>query len=113
LFSKEKKPKAAGEKGKKKKKRRPEWYSIYIYKSFKQVQPDTGISTKGMYCPAPCTPRRALEARRVRGHQGRHLVLVCNEPRATRHVHWFIFSSTLRVPSGAAPLWSDSTVPFS
>ncbi len=48
LFSKEKKPKAAGEKGKKKKKRRPDWYSIYIYKSLKQVQPDTGISTKGM-----------------------------------------------------------------
>ncbi len=44
---KEKKPKAEG-KGGKKKKRRTESYSIYIYKVLKQVHPDTGISTKGM-----------------------------------------------------------------
>ena len=40
---KEKKPKKEGAKGRKKK--RTESYSIYIYK---QVHPDTGISTKGM-----------------------------------------------------------------
>jgi histone H2B len=44
---KEKKPKAEG-KGGKKKKKRTESYSIYIYKVLKQVHPDTGISTKGM-----------------------------------------------------------------
>ncbi len=39
-------PKKAGDK--KKKKRRTESYSIYIYKVLKQVHPDTGISKKGM-----------------------------------------------------------------
>ena len=34
--------------GKKKRKRRKESYSIYIYKVLKQVHPDTGISSKGM-----------------------------------------------------------------
>ena len=34
--------------GKKKKKRRKESYSIYIYKVLKQVHPDTGISSKAM-----------------------------------------------------------------
>ena len=34
--------------GKKRKKRRKESYSIYIYKVLKQVHPDTGISSKGM-----------------------------------------------------------------
>ena len=44
---KEKKPKAEG-KGGKKKKKRTESYSIYIYKVLKQVHPDTGISNRGM-----------------------------------------------------------------
>ena len=39
-------PKKAGDK--KKKKRRTESYSIYIYKVLKHVHPDTGISKKGM-----------------------------------------------------------------
>ncbi len=39
-------PKKAGDK--KRKKRRTESYSIYIYKVLKQVHPDTGISKKGM-----------------------------------------------------------------
>ena len=34
--------------GKKKKKRRKESYSIYIYKVLKQVHPDTGVSSKAM-----------------------------------------------------------------
>ena len=34
--------------GKKKRKRRKESYSIYIYKVLKQVHPDTGISSKAM-----------------------------------------------------------------
>jgi len=34
--------------GKKKKKRRKESYSIYIYKVLKQVHPDTGICSKAM-----------------------------------------------------------------
>ena len=34
--------------GKKKRKKRKESYSIYIYKVLKQVHPDTGISSKGM-----------------------------------------------------------------
>ena len=34
--------------GKKKKRRRKESYSIYIYKVLKQVHPDTGISSKAM-----------------------------------------------------------------
>ena len=33
---------------KKRKKKRKESYSIYIYKVLKQVHPDTGISSKGM-----------------------------------------------------------------
>ena len=37
-----------GEKGGKRKKKRTESFSIYIYKVLKQVHPDTGISTKGM-----------------------------------------------------------------
>ena len=47
LAKKEKKPKAEG-KGGKRKKKRTESYSIYIYKVLKQVHPDTGISSKGM-----------------------------------------------------------------
>ena len=39
-------PKKAGDK--KRKKKRTESYSIYIYKVLKQVHPDTGISKKGM-----------------------------------------------------------------
>ena len=39
-------PKVAGDK--KKKPRRTESYSSYIYKVLKQVHPDTGISKKGM-----------------------------------------------------------------
>ena len=42
----EKKPKSTGDK--KKKKKRTESYSSYIYKVLKQVHPDTGISSKGM-----------------------------------------------------------------
>ncbi len=34
--------------GKKRKKKRKESYSIYIYKVLKQVHPDTGISSKAM-----------------------------------------------------------------
>ena len=34
--------------GKKKRKKRKESYSIYIYKVLKQVHPDTGISSKAM-----------------------------------------------------------------
>ena len=34
--------------GKKRRKKRKESYSIYIYKVLKQVHPDTGISSKGM-----------------------------------------------------------------
>ena len=41
-----KKPK--GSSGTKKKKKRTESYSSYIYKVLKQVHPDTGISKKGM-----------------------------------------------------------------
>ena len=40
-----KKPKGTGDK---KKKKRTESYSSYIYKVLKQVHPDTGISKKGM-----------------------------------------------------------------
>ena len=38
----------AGVDGKKKRKKRKESYSIYIYKVLKQVHPDTGISSKAM-----------------------------------------------------------------
>ena len=41
-----KKPKGTGDK--KKKKKRTESYSSYIYKVLKQVHPDTGISSKAM-----------------------------------------------------------------
>ena len=41
----EKKPKGSGDK---KKKKRTESYSSYIYKVLKQVHPDTGISSKAM-----------------------------------------------------------------
>ena len=44
---KEKKPKAEG-KGGKKKKKRTESYSIYIYKVLKQVHPEIGVSKKSM-----------------------------------------------------------------
>ena len=43
----EKRPAAAGDK-KKMRKRRRESYSIYIYKVMKQVHPDTGISSRAM-----------------------------------------------------------------
>ncbi|XP_057280268.1 late histone H2B.L4 [Pezoporus wallicus] len=38
----------SGEKKSKKKPKRKETYSIYIYKVLKQVHPDTGISSKAM-----------------------------------------------------------------
>ena len=37
-----------GAKGAKRRRRRTESFSIYIYKVLKQVHPDTGISSKGM-----------------------------------------------------------------
>ncbi|XP_062891472.1 histone H2B 1/2-like isoform X1 [Mobula hypostoma] len=40
--------KAQGKAGKKRKRARRETYSIYVYKVMKQVQPDTGISSKAM-----------------------------------------------------------------
>ncbi|XP_078497389.1 histone H2B-like [Lissotriton helveticus] len=44
-----KKPKAQGDKkGIKRKGKRRETYSVYIYKVLKQVHPDTGISSKAM-----------------------------------------------------------------
>ena len=42
------KAKTARTDGKKKRKRRKESYSIYIYKVLKQVHPDTGVSSKAM-----------------------------------------------------------------
>jgi len=46
------KPKVAGDK--KKKKKRTESYSSYIYKVLKQVHPDTGISSKVMLIMNSC-----------------------------------------------------------
>ena len=43
-----KQPKKAGEAGKKRKSKRIESYSSYIYKVLKQVHPNTGISKRGM-----------------------------------------------------------------
>ena len=43
-----KQPKKAGEPGKKRKSKRVESYSSYIYKVLKQVHPNTGISKRGM-----------------------------------------------------------------
>ena len=42
------KPAAAKKDGKKKRSKRVETFSSYIYKVLKQVHPDTGISTRGM-----------------------------------------------------------------
>jgi histone H2B len=42
------KPKKVTNKGDKRKKRRTESYVTYIYQVLKQVQPDTGISRRGM-----------------------------------------------------------------
>nr|XP_021500541.1 histone H2B type 1-like [Meriones unguiculatus] len=61
--------KAQKKDGKKRKRSRKESYSVYVYKVLKQVHPDTDPDGR-----APAAARGAGQARRVRGHQGRHQV---------------------------------------
>merc|ERR1711990_1086651 len=66
---------------KKRKGKRKESYAIYLYKVLEQVHPDTGVSSKAMSIMNSYVndlferiARGAGQARRVRGHQGRHQV---------------------------------------
>ncbi|ROT69803.1 Histone H2B.1/H2B.2 [Penaeus vannamei] len=109
-------PKSLSPKGdKKKKRRRKESYSIYIYKVLKQVHPDTGISSKAMSIMNSFVndifERIAAEASRLAHYNKRSTITSREIQTAVRLLLPVNWPSTLS--SARAPRPSPSTLPLS